>query len=197
MTSGLEIHFDIESHPMTDTDYLYGFWIKDETGGRYQSFTAERPEDEEKMWKEFLAWLPSLPDDYTIYHYANYEATRLEILGKRYGDSENPWLKRFQTRLVDLKEGAREYAVYPLYFYSLKNICKFLGFAWTSEVQNGRASITAYESWLSTQDHAILDDIIRYNRDDVRATAHLLHWLNTYAREEGVYSHPYPWQASS
>lgn len=197
ITSGLEIHFDIESHPMTDTDYLYGFWIKDEAGGRYQSFTAERPENEEKMWKEFLAWLPTLPEDYTIYHYANYEVTRLEILGKRYGDTDNPALQRFQTRLVDLKEFARECVVYPLYFYSLKNICKFLGFSWTSEVQSGRASITAYESWLSTKDRKILDDITRYNCDDVRATAHLLHWLNTYAREETVYPAPYPWEASS
>ncbi len=196
-TSGLEIHFDIESHPMTDTDYLYGFWIKDEAGERYHSFVAERPEDEEKMWKEFLAWIPTLPADYTIYHYATYEASRLEILGKRYGDTDNAVLKHFRSRLVDLKEAAREHAVYPLYFYSLKNICKFLGFSWTSEVQNGRASITAYESWLSTKDHAILEDIVRYNRDDVRATAHLLSWLNRYAREETSYASPYPWQVGS
>lgn len=196
-TIGLEIHFDIESHPMTDTDYLYGFWIKDEAGERYHAFVAERPQDEENMWKEFLAWLPTLPTDYTIYHYASYEASRLEILGKRYGDSENPALQHFRTRLVDLKEAAREYAVYPLYFYSLKNICKFLGFSWTSDVKNGRASITAYESWLSSHDRTILEDIMHYNRDDVRATAHLLQWLNQYARTEAVYQTPYPWEAAS
>lgn len=193
-TVGLEIHFDIESHPMTDTDYLYGFWIKDGGEGRYVSFLADRPEDEEKMWKAFLAWLPTLPADYTIYHYATYEATRLTILGKRYGDTENPLLQHFRTRLVDLKEGAREHAVYPLYFYSLKNICKFLGFSWTSSVKSGGASIGAYEHWIASQDRAILDDIVCYNRDDVRATAHLLAWLNTYAREETVYTKPYPWE---
>lgn len=191
---GLEIHFDIESHPMTDTDYLYGFWIKEHGEGRYISFLAERPEDEEKMWKEFLAWLPTLPAEYTVYHYAAYEASRLTILGKRYGDTENPELLRFRTKLVDLKEGAREHAVYPLYFYSLKNICKFLGFSWTSSVKSGGASIGAYENWIATQDHAILDDIVCYNRDDVRATAHLLAWLNTYARQETVYGNPYPWE---
>ncbi len=193
-TVGLEIHFDIESHPMTDTDYLYGFWIKDGGEGRYLSFLAERPEEEEKMWKDFLAWLSTLPPDYTIYHYAAYEAVRLKTLSKRYGDMDNSFLKHFQTRLVDLKEGAREHVVYPLYFYSLKTICKFLGFAWTSAVKSGGASIGAYEHWIASQDHTVLDDIVCYNRDDVRATAHLLAWLHAYARQEAVYAKPYPWE---
>ncbi len=196
-TEGLEIHFDIESHPMTDTDYLYGFWLKDTPEGRYLSFIADRPEDEEKMWRDFLAWLPTLPPEYTVYHYATYEATRLLVLAKRYGDLGNPWLDKFRSRFVDLKEGAREHAVYPLYFYSLKNICKFLGFAWTSDVQSGGASITAYEKWLSTQDRNILEDIVTYNMGDVRATAHLLHWLHAYARQETVFTAPYPWQRAA
>lgn len=193
-TVGLEIHFDIESHPMTDTDYLYGFWIKENGEGRYISFLADRLEDEEKMWKAFLAWIPTLPKEYTVYHYATHEASQLAVLGKRYGDSENPWLQLFRTRLVDLKECAREHVVYPLYFYSLKNICKFLGFSWTSLVKSGGATIGAYENWITTQDRAILDDIVCYNRDDVRATAHLLAWLNAYARQETVYAKPYPWE---
>ncbi len=193
--TGVEIHFDIESHPMTDTDYLYGFWVRDGKTEYPVSFLAERPEDEEKMWRAFLAWLPTLPAEYTVYHYAQYEFERLLILAKRYGDVENEWLKRFHGRMVDLKEAAREHAVFPLYFYSLKNICTFLGFAWTSEVKNGRASITAYEQWLATQDRAILEDIVQYNRDDERATAYLLDWLDRYARQETMYGKPYPWQA--
>lgn len=197
-TTGTEIHFDIESHPMTDTDYLYGFWIRDEAypEGKSVFFLADTPEEEEKMWKEFLAWLPTLPAEYTVYHYATYEATRIRVLAKRYGDEENPWLLRFADRLFDLKEAAREYGVYPLYFYSLKNICMFLGFAWTSEVKSGGASIGAYERWLSTHDRSVLDDLVQYNRDDVRATAYLLAWLNQYARQEGVYPKPYPWQSA-
>lgn len=193
-TLGMEIHFDIESHPMTDTDYLYGFWIKHEDKEYPVAFLAERPEEEERMWKEFLTWLPTLPTDYTVYHYAAYEAMRLTILAKRYGDLDNPWLQRFQARLVDLKEAAREHVVFPLYFYSLKTISHFLGFEWTSEVKSGSASITAYETWLKTGDRTVLEDIVRYNRDDERATAHLLGWLSRYAREEAVYTEPYPWK---
>jgi RecB family nuclease, putative, TM0106 family len=197
-TTGMEIHFDIESHPMTDTDYLYGFWIRDEAHpeGKSVFFLADAPEEEEKMWKEFMAWLPTLPAEYTVYHYHSYEATRIQVIAKRYGDEESPWLERFSSRLVDLKEAAREHAVYPLYFYSLKNICTFLGFSWTSEIKSGGASIGAYERWLSEHDRSVLEDLVLYNRDDARATAHLLAWLNQYARQEAVYTKPYPWESA-
>lgn len=196
-TVGWEIHFDIESHPMTDTDYLYGFWIRQGEESFSKTFLAERPEEEVSLWRAFMEWLPTLPADYTVYHYASYEASRLRILAKRYGDLDNPWLERFCARMVDLKEAAREYAVFPLYFYSLKNICTFLGFRWTSEVKSGGASITAYERWLATGDRRILEDLICYNRDDERATAHLLAWLHVYARQEVVYLKPYPWLAET
>ncbi len=193
-TQGMEIYFDIESHPPTDTDYLYGFWLPQQGDGVYQAFVAEKPEDEKRMWKAFLAWLPSLPDIYTVYHYASYESERLLILARRYGDEQDPWLRRFHTRLVDLKEKTREHAVFPLYFYSLKNICKFLGFSWSGEVQSGGASIGVYERWLATRRPTILTSLLQYNRDDVWATAFLHDWLRTCARAEQTYAKPYPWQ---
>ncbi len=193
-TEGLEIHFDIESHPPTDRDYLYGFWIRDKKKSYYQSFLAERPEDEETMWREFLAWLPTLPDIYTVYHYAAYEPARLTILAGRYGDLGNPWLQKLKERLVDMKELARDHAVFPLPFYSLKMIGKFLGFAWTGEVTSGGQSVDVFEEWRKTAKRALLDSIIHYNEEDVRATAHLLDWLRKYATVETAYQKPYPWK---
>ncbi|MEK7473765.1 MAG: TM0106 family RecB-like putative nuclease [Patescibacteria group bacterium] len=192
-TEGLEIHFDIESHPPTDADYLYGFWILSGPDQGYTSFVAERPEDEGKMWQEFLVWIAGLPESYTVWHYARYEATRLDVLAHRYGSETNPDLLRFKNALRDLKEMAADTAVFPLYFYSLKAIGKFLGFAWEGDVKGGGESVTAYETWLSSQNRANLNAIIQYNREDVRATAHLLEWLRRYAREQKTYEPPYPW----
>lgn len=196
-TEGCEIHFDIESYPPTDTDYLYGFWTQNAEGGVYHAFVAKTPKEEEKMWKTFLAWLTTLPSAYTVYHYANYEPTRLRVLAERYGDQHNPWLERFISRMFDLKEAAREHAVFPLYFYSLKKICQFLGFDWTGEVKNGGDSIGVYQRWLKTRRRTILDSLLQYNQDDVEATAFLLDWLKRFARQEGVYPKPYPWQKKS
>ncbi len=195
-TQGMEIHFDIESYPEEDVDYLYGLLTVDPKTGEkaYKSFVAREPAEEKIMWRAFLAWIETLPSEYTVYHYAAYESSRLTTLAKRYGDEENPWLKRFQERLVDLKDLTRESAVFPLYFYSLKTIGKFLGYAWTGDVSNGGDSVTAYESWLATHDESILNSIVAYNEHDVRATAHLLEWLTRYAAATTTYEQPYPWK---
>lgn len=189
---GLEIHFDIESHPPTDTDYLYGIWIPSEQ--RYQSFVADTPEQEGMMWQSFLSWIETLPSEYTVYHYASYEIQRLKLLARRHKTEGNVWLERFLSNMVDLKEIVADHVVFPLPFYSLKAIGKFLGFSWDGDVHSGGESVIAYDKWLAQQDRSVLDSIIQYNRADVRATAHVLHWLRNYARGEQSYLQPYLWE---
>jgi uncharacterized protein len=189
-TVGTEIHFDIESYPPVDRDYLFGFWIK----GEYKAFVADKPEEEEKMWKEFLAWTATLPERYTVYHYANHEVSRLSVLARRYGDEEDLYLERFQNSMCDLKEVVREHVVFPLHFYSLKAIAKFLGFSWDGDVKGGGESVLAYERWLESSDRSILDAIIQYNREDVQATSHVLAWLRAHAKDLVRFAPPFPWK---
>jgi uncharacterized protein len=191
-TKGLEIHFDIESDPPNDVDYLYGFLLRYPTGDEYRAFVARRLEDEGEMWKSFLAWLQTLPPKYTVYHFANYEVNRLSILEQRYGGS--PWLDLFRSSMVDLKELTIHRITFPLYFYGLKNIAPFLGFTWRSDVKGGSQSVDVFETYLETRDEALMDSIILYNEDDVRATAHLKDWLVAYAKKPTVHERPYPWE---
>lgn len=192
LESPYEIYFDIESDLPNDADYLYGFLVReDHREPEYIRFVAEKPEDESLMWKAFLAWLETLPDDYVVYHYASYEKTRLRLLAQRHGGSDA--LERFRSRLIDLKPPATGRITFPLYFYSLKKICRSLGFQWRGNLQSGGESIDYYERWCKTGDRKILEDILIYNEDDVRATAHLKDWLATYALSTAEYHEPYPW----
>jgi len=195
-TVGLEIHFDIESHPPTDRDYLYGLLLRQPSGDEYISFVAERPEDEEKMWRAFLAWCETLPEKITVYHYAPYENQRLNQLAKRYGSEDHEGLMKFMNAFIDVKDLISAQAVFPLYFYSLKSIAKFLGFSWKGDVRGGGESIFAFDKWLATGDHALLESIIAYNTEDVQATAFLLDWLRTYATKQITYEKPFPWTQS-
>lgn len=192
-TAGTEIHFDIESHPPTDRDYLYGLLVRGAEGDAYTSFVAEKPEDEKIMWEQFLSWCDALPDTFTVYHYAPYESQRLRELAKRYHTEDHEGLMTFMNAFIDVKELVRAYAVFPLYFYSLKSIAKFLGFSWKGDVQGGGESIFAYDRWLETGERTTLDSIIAYNKEDVQATAFLLDWLRTYAKQETTYETPFPW----
>lgn len=192
-----EIHFDIESYPATDTDYLFGCLVRDRSKNEeiYVSFVAKKLTDEKRLWVSFLKWIETLPETYTVYHYSPYEYERLAILANRYKTEENEALQRFMDSMVDLNELIKDHAVFPLYVYSLKNIGRLLGATWDGEVTHGADSVQVYEHWLKMKQSADLENLIRYNEADVRATATVLDWLFAYAKQEGMYQAPFPWNS--
>ena len=171
----LKIYFDIEGDPLLQVQYLFGFWIQ--PGGYYNYFVAERPEDEANMWQQVLNWIKSLPNDFRVYHFADYERSRCLGLAKQYGglDIVEPFVNKF----VDLSDIVQASVIFPLYFYSIKDIAKskFLNYKWRHPKAGGAQSIFWYEKWLETQDRQVLQDIIDYNEDDVIATEYLHNWL--------------------
>jgi predicted RecB family nuclease len=191
----LKLYFDIEGDPLLDLDYLLGVWVSGdeqhlyaqaenvrfyERGKYFIYFLARRPEEEEAMWQAFLTWISCLPEEYVVCHYANYEKAHLRSLEAEYGGSRA--LKTFQKRLIDLQKVIDKSIVFPLYFYSIKDIAKsrFLNFQWRHQKAGGGQSVFWYEEWLATGNPVILEDIVNYNEDDVRATEHLCQWLSTF-----------------
>lgn len=170
-----EYFFDIEGDPFRQLEYLFGFLVRDPAGERYESFVAERPEDERLMWEEFLAWLEGMPPEYAVYHYGSYERHRITMFADRYGGSEA--LDTFAEKLIDLNEVVKKHVIFPLYFYSIKDIGKYIGFERTGNITGGSESITYYEMWLEKGDRKSLEEVIEYNKDDVIATRYLKDWL--------------------
>lgn len=189
----LKLYFDIEGNPLLDIDYLFGIWVSGDPDrlytpknnfrfykgeeGYFVYFLAEHPNEEESMWKAFLEWIAVLPDEYSVYHYANYEKTHLSKLSDQYGGSEA--LEIFKSNLIDLQNVVEQSAIFPLYFYSIKDLAKsrFINFKWRHQKAGGGQSVFWYDQWLATGDKSIMNDIINYNEDDVRATEALLQWL--------------------
>lgn len=171
----VEIFFDIEGDPLRQVEYLFGFLIREGADERYEYQLAEAPEDEGKMWKEFLKWIEKLPDAYAVYHYGTYEKARISILEGHYGGSKA--LDRFRDRLIDLNEVVKKCVVFPLYFYGIKNIGQYIGFDRSKKIAGGAESVAYYEDWLTKKDRKKLDAILLYNEDDVVATRALKDWL--------------------
>ena len=86
-------------------------------------------------------------------------------------------LNVFRDRLVDLNEIVKDAIVLPLYFYSIKDIGKYVGFVREGEIAGGGESVAFYEEWLGGGDRAKLDAIIKYNYEDVVGTRYLKDWL--------------------
>ena len=94
---------------------------------------------------------------------------------------------------MDLRQVTASSIVFPIYFYGLKTVAPFLGFSWKGTVKGGSQSIDVFERFLETKDRALLEGIIAYNEEDVRATAVLKDWLVKYATNRCMYERPYPW----
>lgn len=197
-TAPIKIYFDIEGDPLLQVQYLFGFWIVGDRAGKlaqgvhtnrpagtekyYVYFLAEQPETEEQMWQEFCAWARRLRQyDYVIYHYADYERSRTLGLANKYGNKD--CIDELLTHFVDLANIVQQTVIFPLYFYSIKDIAKskFLNYSWRHPKAGGAQSIFWYEKWLETGARQVLQDIVDYNEDDVVATEYLHHWLNTSA----------------
>ncbi len=174
-----EIYFDIESDPTRDIDYLLGILVKkkgkDQKEATYSYFLANGKEDEDRMWQEFLKYLEGL-SDFAIYHYSYYEKEVFKRLGNAYGISRE-LDEKFKQNSIDLHQSVISSVILPLYFYSLKDIARYLGFAWRASDAGGAESVVWYNDYLETKDNKILKKILDYNEDDVRATLFVKEWL--------------------
>lgn len=165
---------DVESDPLRDADYLFGVLLV--SGGEqvYHSFLAKRPEDERDAWEQFVAFAAQYADA-TIYHYGWFERDVFRRLAEKYGTGAEV-LAQLEDRMVDVLTRMREKVIFPMPFYSLKDIAKFIGYKWRAGDASGLDSILWYEDWLLEGKKEALQEIVDYNEDDVRATWLVVEW---------------------
>lgn len=172
--SDLVLIVDIEGDPLRDLYYLFGVLEVSPEGTRYHSFLAKDPKDERRAWEDFIAYIRGFIG-VPIYHYGWSEQEMFRVLGERY-DTSPEVLAMLEEQGVDLLARLRECVIFPLSFYSLKDIAQYLGFRWRHEDASGLNSVLWYEDWLSGQKEEVMKDIVEYNEDDVRATLVLKEW---------------------
>lgn len=179
---GIALVIDIESDPLRDVDYLFGVLIVDGEKEEYKAFLAESTEDEERNWHAFAAFLEKYHHAH-IYHYGWYEYDVFMKLAERYGAPDKV-RRMFEEQMIDVLTRLRNTIIFPMPFYSLKDLAKYLGFAWRIKDASGPDSVLWYEQWLRHGDKKALQQTIDYNEDDVRATWLVRTWAmqftNTY-----------------
>jgi len=200
-----DLFLDLEGDPFAfddGLDYLFGimetdgtfhaFWSRDEAGEF--SLDGERRAFEALM--DFIDDRLRADPDLHIYHYAPYEPTALKRLMGRYGTREaevDDLLRR--GVLVDLLRAVRQSLRASVESYSIKKMEVFYGFSREIDLRDAGSSIVAFEQWLElgegerpAADH--LEQIEKYNRDDVVSTLRLRDWLESLreelARETGL-----------
>ncbi len=183
-----DLYFDMEGDPLeTDgLEYLFGVAGRGLDPTRpnepvFRAFWAHDRREEKRAFEAFVdlvtAHLAAHPGAH-VYHYAPYERSALERLMCAHGTREAEVDRLFREhRLVDLYAVVRGAVRLSTPSYSIKQVERFYRGARDGEVVDAGQSIVWYEAWKTTRAQHLLDDIERYNRDDVESTRGLHDWL--------------------
>lgn len=170
-----ELYFDVESDPLRDFDFLFGVLEVKNGKSRYYSFLAEKPENESQMWRKFIEFILK-KGDAPIYHYGWFEMEVFRRFAARYLLPDGV-REQIERRMRDLLFLIRPAVVFPLSFYSLKDLGAYVGYEWKAEDASGVQAVRWFEDYLKSGDQKILEKILEYNKDDVKATRALKEWV--------------------
>ena len=186
----LEIYFDMESDPFSETEYLYGIHTVDRTKGTKGSteyFIAKNKAEEGATFHKFLKRMKTILDkakqagkEWVIYHYAHYESSHTKKLMGKYDDPEGI-LDKMLEGMIDLYRVIRETVILPLPSYSLKDVARYkeVGFDWRDEESSASMSYVWFNNYLQDGDDKWIEKIKIYNEDDLIATYKIKEWLIT------------------
>lgn len=183
-TAPIELYFDIEAQPDLDLNYLLGVLVVDRLANteEFYSFLADKPEDEELVWQQFLDLVWQYPEA-PIYHFCVYEFDTVKRLARLY-KTPSSLVRPVLSRFVDVYEQLTQSVALPVESYALKAIARWLGFEWREKEASGAKCIYWYDQWLETGDRTLLEIIQSYNEDDCRATLRVKNWLVNFFRDE-------------
>lgn len=176
-----ELYFDIESDPLRDFDYLFGVLAVENGKEHYHSFFAASASEEKNMWQEFVSFIEQHMDC-PIYHYGWFEQEVVHRFMAKYGISALA-KDTLERNMIDILEVLRPAVIFPLSFYSLKDIAAYIGFHWRADDASGANSVLWFEEWMAKKNQKTLQKILEYNEDDVRATYWLKKWLQEHASD--------------
>lgn len=187
-----EIAYDIEDFSFRSFVYLHGLETRSHGtyGGRvpndapkaFEPVIAEPGEDEASLWQRFLSKLDTLESrgSYCVYVYSHHEQGSLRRLARKYGGSSA--LDTFASRLVDVRDVIQRTVVLPTESTGLKQVARYVGFAWRDSVANGAESLSWWDMY--TRDPSrrdLLQRTLNYNEDDLLATYAVVDWLADFA----------------
>ena len=183
------VMFDLEGLPPyldeLDKIYLWGMHVLGEKPSGFLYSLAETGVDgDRKGWEDFLKIAEKIFSDYgdiPFIHWANYERTKIKTYMERYGDIDGI-ADRVLNNLVDLLPITKGAVILPQPSYSLKVVEKHVGFKRTQDEYGGNWSIAKYIEAVETEDEkerkSKMDEIIKYNEEDLQATWAVFEWLS-------------------
>ena len=184
------VMFDLEGLPPQLDDlekiYLWGMQVFGKKPGNFMGVTSGFGVDGDREgWEKFLDTANSIFTEYgdiPFVHWHHYERVHIEMYVKRYGDP-NGIAARVLRNLLDLLPITKASVILPLPSYSLKVVEQYVGFKRTQDEYGGSWSMAQFILATETDDenerNARMAEILRYNEEDLAATAAVFEWLRS------------------
>lgn len=182
--------FDLEGLPPhldeLEKIYLWGMQVFGRNPGPYRAAVAGFGNAGDKEgWESFLAEAKAIFEqhgDIPWVHWHHYERTNLDKYVERFGDRDGV-AARVRENLLDLLPITQKSVALPLASYSLKVVENHIGFKRTQEEFGGDWSMAKYIEATETNNEkqrtALLNEIKKYNEEDLAATWAVFQWLQS------------------
>jgi predicted RecB family nuclease len=182
------VMFDLEGMPPyldeLEQIYLWGMKVYGKCPSAFTGLTAGFGTNGDRDgWMAFLSGAKKLFDDYgdiPFVHWHHYEKTHIKQYIERYGDPDGI-AARVLTNLLDLLPITKSAIAIPRPSYSLKVVEEYVGFKRTQDEYGGSWAMAQLILATETEDEGErnfrMDEILKYNEEDLAATWAVFEWL--------------------
>jgi predicted RecB family nuclease len=169
---GTPTFLDVEGMPDRDFYYLVGLRFERDGENVERSFWADGLDGECEIWENCLRELKAIGNAQII-SYGAYEKRFLKQMKARYtlAPEDMEFVDRLIERTVNLVGCIYGKIYFPTYSNSLKEVGRYLGFAWAWPRASGAVAPLLRRVWELDADDGIKRRLIEYNMDDCRAAA--------------------------
>jgi predicted RecB family nuclease len=183
-SSPVRIYLDIEGNSERTFVYLLGMIVDDRGTETRYSFWADRPEDEETIFRELLEII-SRYEDFRLVHFGSYETAFLRRMSKSFVG--HPALTKLTDRSFKILSLAYSHIYFPLYSNGLKAIGSYLDCTWSDPDASGLKSIILRSKWERFHEQNLKQELVRYNLKDrmaLKKVAQLVYKIGEEPTEE-------------
>jgi predicted RecB family nuclease len=170
---GTLVFLDVEGLPDRDFYYLIGVRVQTAAGTIQNSLWADRVDEEEKIWTNFLRILSGI-DNPILIHYGSFETTFMKRMCDRYGEPpEGSVAAKAIESPVNLLSVVFAQIYFPTFSNGLKEIAGYLGFTWSDPTASGVQTIAWRREWETAKTPSLKAAILAYNAQDCEALERL------------------------
>jgi predicted RecB family nuclease len=185
------VMFDLEGLPPhldeLEKIYLWGLQVYGEKPSAFMPANAGFGVGGDRDgWQQFLTNAKKIIKEYgniPFVHWSAYEKTKITAYIERHGDPDGI-AASVLLNLFDLLPATQKAVALPLPSYSLKVVEEFVGFKRTQEEYGGQWSMAKYIEATETDDEQgrqkMIDEILKYNEEDLGATWAVLCWVRDF-----------------